>query len=155
MKMSNRETVIALIETLKPSCPESVADAALDILAKRGLDAALAEVRRAYDHDCQEIAKVLLSFGDTFSGGDEESAMSSARDWVRAGIYDGDVASWCRCGVWDADTAKGIEDEGYEPRDLRNVDSELIYAVCNGDKKVAELIAAIEEQGEKSWTATN
>jgi hypothetical protein len=137
--------IVARIDELNPCCPESVADRARQICGEEGLEAALVEVRRAYDFDCREIAKVLLSFGDTFSGGDDESAMSAAREWHKAGFGADEVDDWCSAGVWAADTAKALTEKGIEPGELFVVRRDLVYSACNGDKKVAELIAAIEE----------
>ncbi len=52
--MTNEQmAVIDLVETLSLICPEAVTDKALEILAASGLDAALAEVRRAKAYDAQ------------------------------------------------------------------------------------------------------
>lgn len=48
-----RQIVCNLIDELAPVCPEQVADKALEILAERGLEAALAEVRRAKAYDAK------------------------------------------------------------------------------------------------------
>ena len=50
--MTNEQlAVIDLVDTLSPVCPEMVTDKALEILETSGLDAALAEVRRAKAFD--------------------------------------------------------------------------------------------------------
>lgn len=46
-----RDAVLALTDKLEPESPEAVADRALGLLETHGLDAALAEVRRAYERD--------------------------------------------------------------------------------------------------------
>ena len=52
--MTNEQlAVIELIDALAPVCPEQVADKALEMLAERGLEAALAEVRRAKAYDAK------------------------------------------------------------------------------------------------------
>lgn len=50
--MTNEQlAVIELVDTLSPICPEMVTDKALEFLAMSGLEAALAEVRRAKAFD--------------------------------------------------------------------------------------------------------
>lgn len=52
--MTNEQlAVIDLVDALSPICPEQVADKVLEILAERGLEAALAEVRRAKAYDAK------------------------------------------------------------------------------------------------------
>lgn len=50
--MTNEQmAVIELVDALDVICPDVVADKALEILATSGLEAALAEVRRAKAYD--------------------------------------------------------------------------------------------------------
>lgn len=52
--MTTNETILELVETLGPAHPADVYDRACKIAAERGLDAGLAEVRRAAAADDAE-----------------------------------------------------------------------------------------------------
>lgn len=90
------------------------------------------------------IARVLLSHGEMFHGGDE---LRVANEWARLGFTPQGVDRWCRVGVWDAATAEAFVEAGMTPSRVNRTAERMvetdgedaytsgcpIYAACNGD----------------------
>ena len=93
------------------------------------------------------IAKLLISSGETFSGGSDDSAMIAAREWDGCDFTVDGVAQWVRAEVWTPSVASELDAAGVSPRKLvATVGSQSVYDACNGDMAVADLIAAYEAE---------
>lgn len=93
------------------------------------------------------IANLLLEAGPCFSGGSDESAMIAAREWDGCDFTAAGVAAWVRADVWEPSVAEALDAAGVSPRKLVSaVGSDAVYAACNGDTLVADLISAYEAE---------
>ena len=93
------------------------------------------------------IAKLLMESGPAFSGGVWDSAMVAAREWDGCGFTVDGVSDWVRAEVWTPDVADELHAAGVRPSKLvAAVGSDAVYAACNGDMAVADLIAAYEAE---------
>jgi len=100
-----------------------------------------------------EIARVLISHGPVFSGGDQRTAKGIAFDWFDHGFDADETDEWCSAGCWDASVAAEFYESHITPRIAswacerydeghgltRGMDS--MYAACNGDIPTADIIA--------------
>jgi len=104
-----------------------------------------------------DIAAVLNSHGENFSGGD---ATRFAEDWNDYGFTPDQVNGWCGARVWDAATASAWAIAGLTPDDVVQAKRELakrelvdggmenytdycpIYSTCNGDTDPQVIIDA-------------
>lgn len=92
-----------------------------------------------------EIARVLITHGPVFSGGDQRIAEMIAADWMDYGFDAAETDEWCSAGCWTASVAAEFVDAGMTPRNAaraceayderhgktRGMDS--MYAACNAD----------------------
>ena len=99
------------------------------------------------------IARVLLSHGEMFHGGDE---LRIANEWARLGFTAEGVNAWCDAGVWDEQVAEVLYEAGMTPRDAEAVAARMareddadeytsgcpIYAACNGDLNPRAIVKA-------------
>jgi hypothetical protein len=107
----------------------------------------------------EEIAEILTAYGELFHGGRPDEV---AAEWVEAGITDLDaVNGWCMANVWEPHVAAALRAEGVSPQRLCDIAAKMtrgmsaderrdrwtegcpIYAACNGDISVDDLIAAL------------
>lgn len=100
-----------------------------------------------------EIARVLITHGPVFSGGDQQTAKGIAFDWFDHGFDAAETDEWCSAGCWDASIAaefhaaymtpriasRACERYDERHRTLRGVGS--MYEACNGNLPTAEIIA--------------
>jgi hypothetical protein len=94
----------------------------------------------------REMAKMLVSHGESFSGLDP---FAIAEDWVDHGFGVWDADEWCSIGVWDPAAAAAFRDAGLTPaevaaaaRRLNGQDRDVIYSTCNGDLDASIIIEA-------------
>jgi hypothetical protein len=106
-----------------------------------------------------DIAEILRAYGELFHGGDPDEV---AAEWVEAGITDLDaVDGWCAANVWEPRVAAALRAEGVDHELLCDISAKMtrgmsaderrdrwtegcpIYALCNGDISVDDLIAAL------------
>jgi len=99
-----------------------------------------------------DIAEVLATFGEVFSGGRPEEV---AAEWIAAGVTDPDeVCGWCMADVWEPQVAAKLRSAGVSPQGLASIVAEMtrgmtdddmrhrwtdgspVYAACNGDVSV-------------------
>ena len=98
------------------------------------------------------IARVLLSHGEMFHGGNE---LRIANEWARLGFTAEGVNAWCDAGVWDEQVAKVLYEAGMTPRDAEAVAARMaqddadaytsgcpLYAACNGDLSPRAIVKA-------------
>lgn len=91
------------------------------------------------------IAKLLIASGEAFSGGSLDSALVAAREWDGCDFTVDGVAMWVEAEVWTPSVAETLHAAGVIARKLVSaVGSDAIYAACNGDMSVADLICAYE-----------
>ena len=100
-----------------------------------------------------EIARVLITNGPVFSGGDEHAAKGIATDWYDHNFNAAEVDEWCRVYCWDASVAAEFHAahmtpriasracERYEERHGKTRGTDSMYAACNGDLPTADIIA--------------
>lgn len=116
------------------------------------------EVRYWWDDTpLTHIAAVLRANGDAFAG---LNSLQTADDWVSEEFTDPDeVNAWCEVGVWAPEVAAAFRDEGISPSVAREAadvmvardgkdtftDGDPIYAACNGDLDVSEIIEVAKE----------
>lgn len=100
-----------------------------------------------------DIAAVLNSHGQNFSGGD---AMHYAEDWNAYGFSADNVSAWCAVGVWDAGSASDWTIAGLTPENVvaaaklllinhaswDYVNNCPIYSTCNGDTDTSVIVDA-------------
>lgn len=104
----------------------------------------------------REIADVLRRYGGPCHGGSPEDY---AGDWDDLGMSAEDVEEWCAVGCWDAATAVRLRDAGLTPRRARDAcdrlaradraaytDGDPMYAACNRDVRVDEIVDAAEAE---------
>jgi hypothetical protein len=113
----------------------------------------------AIDQTVSEIADILKAYGELFHGGRPEEV---AVEWVEAGITDLDaVDGWCKANVWEPRVAAALRAAHVSPQRLSDIAAKIIscaivvpwrkrldqdcpiYALCNGDISVDDLIAAL------------
>jgi hypothetical protein len=97
----------------------------------------------------REMAKMLVSHGESFSGLDP---FAIAEDWVDHGFGVWDADEWCDVGVWDAASAAAFRDAGLTPGQVAETarrlngqgdrDIDVVYAICNGDMDASVMIEA-------------
>jgi hypothetical protein len=106
-----------------------------------------------------EIADILKAYGELFHGGQPEEV---AAEWVEAGVTDLDaVDGWCQANVWEPRVAAALRAAHVSPQRLGDIAARMtsgmsaaemrdrwtegcpIYAACNGDISVDDLIAAL------------
>ena len=93
------------------------------------------------------VANILRSHGDMFAGGRPEEI---AADWLSYEFTPEGVSAWCNVGCWDANTADDFELAGLTPYEARKAcdhwdggnDSDAMYACCNNDLCVEDVVAA-------------
>lgn len=95
-----------------------------------------------------EIARVLISHGPVYSGGDQRTAERIAEDWMHCGFNARKTDEWCAVGCWTPSVAEDFRDAYMTPRnaakacqmhnDLHGGDS--MYSACNADIATAEII---------------
>lgn len=94
------------------------------------------------------VANILRTHGDTFSGGRPEEV---AADWLSYDFSHEGISAWCAVGCWDANTADDFETFGLSPSQARKAcdvydeaheGSDAMYAICNNDLTVEDVLAA-------------
>ena len=100
-----------------------------------------------------DIARVLITHGPVFSGGDQHTAKGIAADWHESGFNAAEVDEWCRVYCWDASVAAEFHEahmtpriasracERYDERHGLTRGMDAMYASCNGDLDTAAIIA--------------
>lgn len=100
-----------------------------------------------------DIARVLITHGPVFSGGDQQSANYIAADWLDHGFDADTTDEWCSAGCWTASVAAEFAEAGMTPRtaaraceryDERHGQTggmDPMYAACNADLPTADIIA--------------
>lgn len=92
-----------------------------------------------------DIARVLITHGPVYSGGDQRTAEMIADDWLDHGFDAETTDEWCSAGCWTASVAAEFADAGMTPRNAaracqryderhgktRGMDA--MYAACNAD----------------------
>lgn len=93
------------------------------------------------------VANILRTHGDTFSGGRPEEV---AADWLSYDFSVEGISAWCEAGCWDANTADDFETAGLTPEQAKKAcdiydeaheDSDSMYAICNNDLTVEDVVA--------------
>lgn len=94
--------------------------------------------------DVAQIAMILISAGEMFSGGDAGRAAEIAQDWDDHDFTPDGVEMWTNVGCWDAAAADELLAAGFRPRrdtlaykDGRDADA--MYSLCNGDCSIGDL----------------
>jgi hypothetical protein len=95
----------------------------------------------------REMAKMLVSHGESFSGLDP---FAVAEDWVDHGFTPSSADEWCSIGVWDPAAAAAFRDADLTPsqvsaaaKRLTEYDGpDVIYSICNGDMDASIIIEA-------------
>lgn len=102
--------------------------------------------------ELQAMKSAVSSFGEMFSGGDEESLNRVAQEWIDEGFSNDGASEWMSAGFWDAAVASEIYDAGISLRlvkktaaSLAECDMDPVYAMCNGDYSVKQFIAACNQ----------
>jgi hypothetical protein len=96
-----------------------------------------------------EIARVLITHGPVFSGGDEQSAERIAADWHHYGFGAESVDKWCSVGCWTASVAAEFGNAYMTPRTAaracqrygQQAGGDAMYAACNADVPTEDIIA--------------
>jgi len=106
-----------------------------------------------------EIADILKAYGELFHGGRPDEV---AAEWVEAGVTDLDaVNGWCMANVWEPRVAAALQAAHISPQRLCDIAAKIrssaivvpwrrrrdescpVYALCDGDISVDDLIAAL------------
>jgi hypothetical protein len=158
MTEQDRETVTEAIEAASLESPEQVADVALAIFETDGLDAALAEVRRAASFDRRKteaiaaIAATLRNYGPAYYG-DDTRATEIAKGWNDCGFNVDDVVQWCAAGCWNSNVATEFEQASIGPTAARracqryrdayggNPRLDPMRLACDGELDTSEIVA--------------
>ena len=100
-----------------------------------------------------EIARVLITHGPVFSGGDQHTAKGIATDWYDHGFSASETDEWCGAGCWDASVAAEFHNSGMTPRiasraceryDERHGQTrceDAMYEACSGNLPTADITA--------------
>jgi hypothetical protein len=100
-----------------------------------------------------DIARVLITHGHVYSGGDQRTAERIAAEWHDHGFDAPETDEWCGAGCWDASVAAEFHEahmtprtasracERYDERHGQTRGMDAMYAACNGDLKTAAIIA--------------
>lgn len=107
-----------------------------------------------------ELAVVLRSYGEMFTGGHAPEKI--AEEWYEEGIADADeCGAWCAVYVWNPSVAGALSNAGITPQRLAEIEATMIesvnepydtwtdgspvYAICNDDLSVYDIIDAEEK----------
>ena len=107
-----------------------------------------------------ELAVVLRSYGEMFTGGHAPEKI--AEEWYEEGITDADeCGAWCAVYVWNPSVAGALSNAGITPQRLAEIEATMIesvnepydtwtdgspvYAICNDDLSVYDIIDAEEK----------
>lgn len=100
-----------------------------------------------------DIARVLITHGPVFSGGDQATAERIAAEWLDHGFDAAETDEWCSAGCWDASVADDFLDahmtpriasracERYDERHGARHCEDAMYEACNGNLPTADIIA--------------
>jgi hypothetical protein len=100
-----------------------------------------------------DIARVLITHGPVFSGGDQHTAERIAAEWHDHGFNADETDQWCSAGCWTPSVAAEFQDacmtpriasracERYDERHGQTCGMDAMYATCNGDLPTADIIA--------------
>ena len=100
-----------------------------------------------------DIARVLITHGPVFSGGDQRTAEMIAADWMDYGFDAETTDEWCAVGCWTASVAAEFLDahmtpraaaracERYDERHGQTRGMDAMYAACNADLPTEDIIA--------------